>query len=288
MREELDQLALDFQGLLDASTIRNVDPNRGRPSGVAFLGFAKFGWGASDETQDQLRQELLRRYERWLERFRLLFRDATQDVAKDLEGVDGFVRRWIERESNDHSVPSTIEAAKARAEEEFRTFARLLDLAARPGNDGVIAVPDTSSLIDAPNLADYGPGLGLPAVEVVIVPTVLAELDELKSVGRRPELRDAAQGVVRRLKGLRDRGRLADGVQVARGITVSARSREPTMHQTLPWLDGEVNDDRILATALELQSERPAACVLLVTADLNLQNKADAVGLPYAEPPDAA
>ena len=46
-----------------------------------------------------------------------------------------------------------------------------------------------------------------------------------------------------------------------------------------------VPDDRIVAAALRLQSDHPAGVVVLVTADLNLQNKAAAAGLPYAEPP---
>jgi len=40
-----------------------------------------------------------------------------------------------------------------------------------------------------------------------------------------------------------------------------------------------------MAAALRLQSDYPAGVVILVTTDINLQNKVDAVGLPYVEPP---
>jgi predicted ribonuclease YlaK len=62
--------------------------------------------------------------------------------------------------------------------------------------------------------------------------------------------------------------------------------REVDARSVLQWLDPDVPDDRIIAAALRLQSNHPAGLViLLVTTDINLQNKADAVGLPYAEPP---
>jgi predicted ribonuclease YlaK len=55
--------------------------------------------------------------------------------------------------------------------------------------------------------------------------------------------------------------------------------------EVLEWLDPTVMDDRILGATLRLQVEHPRSRVVLVTSDLNLQNKADAVGLPYAETP---
>ena len=47
------------------------------------------------------------------------------------------------------------------------------------------------------------------------------------------------------------------------------------MEKSLSWLDPNVMDDRIIASALQIQVEHPAANILLVTGDINLQNKAD-------------
>jgi predicted ribonuclease YlaK len=90
---------------------------------------------------------------------------------------------------------------------------------------------------------------------------------------------------VRRIKGWRKQGSLHAGLTVHRNITIRAVAREPRMTESLSWLDPTNRDDRILASALELQAAEPSSHVVLVTADLNLQNKADAAHLPYEETP---
>jgi hypothetical protein len=60
---------------------------------------------------------------------------------------------------------------------------------------------------------------------------------------------------------------------------------EPRFERTLHWLDPTNQDDRIIASVLELQRAVPSATVILVTGDINLQNKSEAANLPYADPP---
>ena len=67
-------------------------------------------------------------------------------------------------------------------------------------------------------------------------------------------------------------------------MTLRAEHREVRCADILNWLDPDVPDDRILASALDLQARRPAATVVLMTRDLNLQTKAAAVAMPFAEP----
>jgi len=83
---------------------------------------------------------------------------------------------------------------------------------------------------------------------------------------------------------LRDRGDLRVGVPVTHEVTLLAEHREVRCEDVLDWLDPDVPDDRILAGALDLQARRPAATVVLVTRDLNLQTKAVAVAMPFVEP----
>jgi hypothetical protein len=68
-------------------------------------------------------------------------------------------------------------------------------------------------------------------------------------------------------------------------VEVFGHAREPDFSRAPGWLDRENNDDRILASAWEVQGVRAAATVVLITGDLNLQTKADNVGLPYVETP---
>ncbi len=48
------------------------------------------------------------------------------------------------------------------------------------------------------------------------------------------------------------------------------------MESSLSWLDPDVNDDRVIASVLSVEAQHPAARIVLVTGDVNLQNKADA------------
>ncbi len=60
---------------------------------------------------------------------------------------------------------------------------------------------------------------------------------------------------------------------------------EPDFEHTLHWLDNGNSDDRIIASALEIQVRNPSDTVILVSSDINLQNKAEMANLPYLEPP---
>ncbi len=94
-------------------------------------------------------------------------------------------------------------------------------------------------------------------------------------------------GIIRRIKGLRTRGRLTDGVTLVRDIsTVQAIATEPKVTESLPWLDPANADDRILAAFIEVMRGQPGRASYLITRDINLQNKAEFAGLPFLEPPE--
>ena len=82
-------------------------------------------------------------------------------------------------------------------------------------------------------------------------------------------------------------GRLADGAVVVTGVSnIIAIAVEPKMEASLPWLDPASKDDQILASVIEVMRMRPRSPVLLVTRDINLQNKAEFANMPFVEPPD--
>jgi rRNA-processing protein FCF1 len=285
LRDELAGIRNDLDALLERSEIRYVNPNS-PGSGVVFLGAADWGWAPSDPDTSAAQMNLTQRYSSWFDRYRLLFPHPTPDISQKIEHTDTFVRRWATRPNDyDHSIPRTIDAARKQAFEQLNTFDELLDLVVKNGDADLRLVPDTNALIRNPDLASYASEAPSPTFYVHLLPTVLGELDELKDRGRSQELRDQAQAVVKRLKGLRDKGNLSTGVKLTKAIMVRAEAREVDVRSVLDWLDPTVPDDRILAAALRLQSDHPAGSVVLVTSDLNLQNKADAVGLPYMETP---
>ncbi|RNI17972.1 PIN domain-containing protein [Flexivirga caeni] len=147
-------------------------------------------------------------------------------------------------------------------------------------------VVDTNTLLDNPDLSAYISLLGSRYMAHVL-PVVLRELDDLKRGGRNPEIREAARRADRRLKGLRTNGGdIRTGVKVAGDVWARFEHVEPRDDGRLPsWLDLTVPDDRLVASALLLQSDHPGAKLTVATGDLNLQTKLAAVRLPFIELP---
>ena len=108
---------------------------------------------------------------------------------------------------------------------------------------------------------------------VVILPTVLSELDTLKVIGRNDILKDKAKKLIRKFKEYRRRGDILKGVPLANGNQICAIATEPNFKKALPWLDSNNNDDRIIALYFEVVKKHPNSGVVLVTADINMQTK---------------
>lgn len=113
--------------------------------------------------------------------------------------------------------------------------------------------------------------------EVVLPMTIIEELDRFK---KQPEMigRNARQ-VSRELDELRSQGNIIKGIDLENGglLRVALCDRETL--KTLPIeLEGDRNDNAILAVALELKKHCQCR-VVMVSKDTNLRIKADALGL---------
>ena len=279
--EQLGTLQDRYAALLERTSIRNIDPNRGGSGDVAFIGFASWGWMPNLDTVNE-RTKLLADLDDWIGLFRLIHRDALPATVKRIEAAESLLRRWLEQVSGDHSVPATIEKATATATAMFDELRALIVLVAG-GHHGLVVVPDTSALLREPDVATYQAAFGTDDYCVVLVPPVLAELDELKDRGRTDDVRKGAGAAIRRLKGLRDRGDPRAGVKVQGRTVLRFEHRDIRPSTILGWLDDSVPDDRLLAAALDIQGRRPEAAVVLVTGDINLQTKAAVAALPFLE-----
>lgn len=150
-----------------------------------------------------------------------------------------------------------------------------------------ILIPDTNALIKSPDLVDYRQIAGeIKKFSIFILPTVLSELDKLKQSSNREEFRKKVESVISRIKGLRKQGSMLKGVTVDKSIIVRMIAPEPNFQNNLPWLNSKNADDRIIASTLEIQRAHSSSFVLLVTSDINLQNKAEMAKIPYSEPPN--
>jgi len=119
------------------------------------------------------------------------------------------------------------------------------------------------------------------------LPAVLSELDELKINHRNEAVREKTKSLINKFKEYRRRGRLSDGVVLVNDVsTIMSLAIEPDFNNTLPWLSPDNNDDRLLCAIVEVMRSHPRSLVIIITADINLQNKAEFARLPFVEPPE--
>ena len=128
---------------------------------------------------------------------------------------------------------------------------------------------------------------GFPSFTIVLLPVVLSELDSLKINHKNQTVRDKAERLIRQIKEYRRRGSLSEGVTIKRdSIILRTIAKEPVMADTLPWLQIDNNDDRLISHFIEVMRHYLHSKVLLITRDINLQNKMEYARLPFLEPPD--
>ncbi len=189
---------------------------------------------------------------------------------------------WIEKKSV-WGIPRTISEAKTKFVSQIQFFYEMLELYANSEDKEIVVIPDTNALIQKPQPKDYKYLTNSEQLTIIILPTVLSELDELKIKTTNPDFQKKVRSVIKRLKGYRNQGNLIDGVTLEKSIKLKMIASEPNFDSTLSWLDRENNDDRIIASALEIQRDKPSSVVCLITSDINLQNKSEMARLSYLD-----
>jgi rRNA-processing protein FCF1 len=272
LRDELTLIEQQMMELLEISTVETYSV------GI----YPPWHWGDTDERHERIQMLLKPKYSSWFEKYNLLFSNVPEDRKWRIESTNKYMLGLIDRHSS--SVDSTIQNTKSEFQKRLKECHQLLATIDDPQNTELVVVPDTNVLIGEPDVSKYAKVLGQTKYTVVIMPTVAAELDRLKVQHRDPAFRNKVDGVIRRLKGLRQQGSVLTGVTVNKTVTVRMIAAEPNFKNTLSWLDPNNNDDRVLASVLEVQRTYPSATVILLTSDINMQNKAEMAGMPSLEP----
>ncbi len=272
---QLDSIKLTMFELLDNSRIKFRNSNK-----VALA--PKKYWDSPTEIEQTLQIKLKKTYGQWIETFKLFTENSPEASKRKIDETDKFVISWIEKKS-DWGIPNTITEAKTKFESNIKFYYDTLNLYSSNGEKEIIIVPDTNALIQEPDPKAYKSLTGSEKLTIVFLPTVLSELDELKLKSSNPDFQKKVKAVITRLKGYRQQGNLIDGVLVEKTIKLKMVASEPNFDRTLSWLDRDNNDDRIIASALEIQRDNPSSAVCLVTSDINLQNKTEMARLSYLD-----
>jgi PhoH-like ATPase len=132
-------------------------------------------------------------------------------------------------------------------------------------------VLDTNVLLHDPHsLLNFKENTVLLPIEVI------EEIDRFKRESS--ELGQNARSVSRTLDGLRSQGRLSEGVPLPNGGRLRIVFPTPGGPPP-PAFNGHTVDARILASAIAIRDAHPKVPTIIVTKDINLRIKADALGL---------
>lgn len=277
---QLDSIKQTMFELLDNSRIKTRRDDH--HSSIVVIAPRQY-WDSPTEIEQTLQIKLKQLYGLWIETFKLFTENSPEASKRKIDETDKFVKNWIEKKS-DWGIPNTINEAKTEFENNIKFYYDTLNLYSNNGDKQIIVVPDTNALIQEPDPKAYKQLIGSDRMTIIFLPTVLSELDELKLKSSSPDFQKKVKSVITRLKGYRQQGNLIDdGVTVEKSIKLKMVASEPNFDRTLSWLDRENNDDRIIASALEIQRDNPSSVVCLVTSDINLQNKTEMARLTYID-----
>lgn len=241
-------------------------------------------WTELDIEGRRIQDRVMEDYRQYRDLVQVLTRSLPADGLSEFKQADDQVMKHVEQQRSTwcESVPE----AKTKTLEAVDSIQALLERLYSVEGETIIA-PDTNALLLAPTLNQWAFDW-CERFTIVFTPTVLSELDELKIAHKNPDVRGKAEKMIRQIKELGRRGDLRTGVPVVTGkITARAVAVEPKVSDSLPWLDAANNDDRFLASVVELIRRNVRAIVVIVTADINLQNKSGHARIPVVEPPDS-
>jgi hypothetical protein len=257
--------------------------NRNDGGGLVIITAHPCAW--PDLTVDgwQLQSRLVQEYRDFTNLLRVLLVGQSEDTLRTFSEDIDRLSSLIERK---HHAYRTTERALAKALESLHRHLDILAGIYSGTEHASIVIPDTNALYWNPELEAWRAPFE-PEFTIVLTPAVVAELDRHKIDERASSRTAKAERLVRQIREYRRRGRLVDGVPLAGGISmIRAVAAEPRMGDSLPWLDSQNQDDRFLASALEIIRSNTRCRSVIVTRDINLQNKLELARLPFCEPAD--
>lgn len=280
LRLKLQDIATLVHELLDNSTIKHFFNEPG--SGFFFVAPPNY-WGEPSDKEQQIQLKIRPKYNRWIESFRIVTDNLSEPTKEKLKETDLFVNNWVNKHGEDWSVPGTTEEAKEKFDQELKIYFDTLEMLNSSGHKENLVIPDTNSIISFPDPLTYKQITATDTFTLILVPTVLSELDELKVKSNNQEFKNKVKSAIKRIKGYRTQGSLLDGVKVHGTITVKMIATEPNFDKSISWLVDNNNDDRIIASSLEVLREFPSSQLIIVTGDINLQNKCEMANVPFGE-----
>jgi hypothetical protein len=228
------------EGLVAHSEVRYDDINaRGD---FFFVGWNVWQWGPLPDEAQPFVGVARRAHDELITFARMVFEVGAPDRLREVDDLSRWLLRLVEQPNgslpNGAPASSTADIA-ARIEPRIDEFlAEVGRLPTAHGREERLLVADTSALLDHPSIQDWR--LDGEHWTIVLVPQVLAELDERKRDRRTV---DAAQKVIRQIEEFSRRGDTFAGVPLAGTVSFREVPHSPTclgacrgFVQTLPTI----------------------------------------------------
>ena len=149
-----------------------------------------------------------------------------------------------------------------------------------------VYVLDTSTILECPDVSQISSSINATGIVLVIPSTTLRELEELKTGKRDEAFRRKLTAANKNLDEIASQGDPLQGVKLSSKTIIKFVANEPDFSDLPEWLDPKINDDRILASTLELQKINPFSKITLIANDLSMKNKARLANIFVMKGPD--
>jgi hypothetical protein len=246
----------------------------------------KIRWVKLSPELERIQNQIQKDFEEWYADYIGLFQNATRDEDAQLKGLYIEMGSWIKYRT-DKEIPDSINTATARFGATCEKFIGILDQLTHSGGPSSILVIDTSAIINCPDISQMAMLLNISDATFIFPSTTISELDDLKTGKRDENFRRRLTTAINNLKEIRIKGNVLEGIELPNNIIVKMLAVEPDFSRLPQWLNPQVNDDRILASAIELQRSNPNSNITIIATDINMQNKATMANLPVMEVPDS-
>ena len=229
--------------------------------------------------------QILKDFEEWHVDFIQLFSNATRDEDMQLEKLRLEMDSWIKYRVSSRSVPESTKTAIVLFGTTCDKFIEFLDQITSANDTNPIFIIDTSAIVDCPDVSQMSKLINVITATFIFPSTTISELDNLKTGKKDENFRRKLTTAINNLSEMTKMGNILDGIGLPNGIIVKMLAAEPDFSTLPQWLDPSINDDRIVASAIELQRNSPKSIITILTNDINMQNKGSLAGIPVMKVP---
>ena len=219
-------------------------------------------------------------YKEIIENIDRLIDSTTDKIQNNYIDIQKEFEIWLYLGSN-HYITSDKEQNSIEFKKCTKKFYDLLFLLQT--NEEIILIPDTNALLIEQEPNEFKQLIDRDEFTFLLLPTVISELDDIKDKSTESSRKEKAKKMIKRIKGWKTQGKITQGIIINKTITLKAEVGKPLENYLPSWLDLSNNDDKILAYILNIQKKSPSAIIILVTRDINMQNKAEILNIEYID-----